>query len=220
MGYHLLMAPIPVPQEYTDASDYRLATDNWNDFAVLGGKPDSSQNRLQYTIAAQFLLDSIVPLLAGESEGEISRSGFPLYHPDLSDQNIFIDDDFNITCIIDWAFSSTIPPAMLYATPGLPHARDVISDLPLQDAFHSGFTSHSATGNGPKPLPQDWKNGAIVTHFLRLVCLDSLQDFHHLEALCGLALDKPFDLRETLSKRALTAEAVKLQQVLAATQKK
>ncbi|ATY58947.1 kinase-like domain [Cordyceps militaris] len=216
MGYHLLVAPIPIPQEYTDTSDYRLATDHWNDFAVLGGKPESSQNRLQYTMAAQFLLDSIIPLLAGESKEEISTSSFPLYHPDLSDQNIFIDDDFNITCIIDWAFSSTVPPAMLYATPGLPHARDTISDPLLQDAFHSGYTSNLATGNRPKPLPRDWKNGAIVTHFLRLACLDSLQDFHHFEALCGLALDKPFDLPETLSKLALTAEAVKLQQVLAA----
>ena len=31
---------------------------------------------------------------------------FVLHRPDLSVNSIYIDEDFNITCIIDWAYSS------------------------------------------------------------------------------------------------------------------
>ena len=38
-----------------------------------------------------------------------SGEGFPLEHSDLGLLNIFVDDDFNITCIIDWGLCSTVP---------------------------------------------------------------------------------------------------------------
>ncbi|EGX88001.1 hypothetical protein CCM_09137 [Cordyceps militaris CM01] len=226
MGHHLFMAPIPVPQEYTNISDYLLATDSWNDFAILGGKVESSENRLQYSITGHFLRDAIIPLLTGEREEQ--GAGFPLCHPDLSDQNIFIDEEFNITCIIDWAFSFTVPPAQLCTAPGLPHPRDVVTDPRLHDAYRDGFSydanadrdsfSHDAhTCVQSNPLPRDWNTGAAISRFLRIVYMDSLQDYHHLEALCALCFDgKPFDLPSILSRQALTPDAINLRELLAA----
>ncbi|KAL3496392.1 hypothetical protein BJX62DRAFT_119369 [Aspergillus germanicus] len=94
-----------------------------HDYATMGSKIRSRKNRLDYT-AARILLMDIVPWLSGIDTGT-GCDGFPLYHPDLSTQNIFVDDDLNITCIIDWAFASSVPPAMLLVCPGLPHPRTV-----------------------------------------------------------------------------------------------
>jgi hypothetical protein len=64
------------------------------------------------------------------------ENGFPLWHPDLSMSNTFVDDDFNI---IDWAFSSTVPISTLLMTPSLPHPRDDI-DMILVPTFRASFT--------------------------------------------------------------------------------
>lgn len=63
---------------------------------------------------------------------------FPLHHPDLSVNNIFIDDQCHITCVIDWAFSSTVPLPVLLAAPGLPQTRDRL-EKPLVCVFEDGF---------------------------------------------------------------------------------
>lgn len=55
MGYHVLRAPIPIPQEYPTFAKYYAATDRWNDFATLGERVDSSLNRLQYCIASHLI---------------------------------------------------------------------------------------------------------------------------------------------------------------------
>ncbi|OWT43353.1 hypothetical protein VFPPC_17484 [Pochonia chlamydosporia 170] len=46
MGYHVLRAPVPIPKEYPNFSEYYAATDRWNDFATLEGISESSINRL------------------------------------------------------------------------------------------------------------------------------------------------------------------------------
>jgi hypothetical protein len=66
------------------------------------------------------------------------ESGFPLSHPDFRMDNIFVDDDLNITYIIDWAFSSTVPISTLM-TPSLPHPRDDV-DTTLVPTFRASFT--------------------------------------------------------------------------------
>lgn len=60
MGYHILRAPIPIPQEYGDFAKYHAATDRWNDFATIGGLVESSANRLQYCLANQLLEESMI----------------------------------------------------------------------------------------------------------------------------------------------------------------
>lgn len=110
VGYHVLRAPLPVPQEYSDFAEYHAATDRWNDFVTIGGLAESSANRFQYCLASELLQDTVIPNMINPSAC-LSAPGFPLYHHDISTQNLFIDDDMNITCIIDWAFYSTVPPA-------------------------------------------------------------------------------------------------------------
>jgi hypothetical protein len=63
---------------------------------------------------------------------------FPLCHADRSVNNIYVDNDYNITCVIDWAFASSIPKTMMLEAPGLPQYRDEISSE-LHTSFIDGF---------------------------------------------------------------------------------
>ena len=223
MGYHILRAPVPVPKEYSNLAKYYAATDHWNDFATLGGLVDSSVNRLQYCLASQLLRDSIIPHMV-RTVCQPAPS-FPLQHHDISLQNLFVDDDLNITCVIDWAFSSTVPPAQLLATPGLPHPRDLVLDSSLVSAFRSGFETENGKTGSCTIEPSYWKVGEMVSRFMRLVNLDALQDYSHLEALCVLALGPviPGDdgedansLPAMLATRAAVQDALALADELAA----
>ncbi len=128
----------PIPDEYKKYDDYLSATDWWNDFVNVGSKIDSAKNRLHYVILARLLQD-IIPSLVEESYLGLTSVGakYPLCHPDLSVNNIFIDDDCNITCIIDWAFSTSVPFSALLTTPGLPHPRDEMTPSLIR-AFRNG----------------------------------------------------------------------------------
>ncbi|KAM4058385.1 phosphotransferase enzyme family protein [Hirsutella rhossiliensis] len=76
MEHHILLAPVPIPQEYSDFTKYRSAERRWNDYAALGGKAESSKNRLQYSIASYLIRDQIIPHL---TRPNIPRMfGFPL----------------------------------------------------------------------------------------------------------------------------------------------
>jgi hypothetical protein len=147
----------------------------WNDFVTVGGKTDSSDNRLDYIIAGDALRDIIrkLELLTINSET------FPLCHPDLSVNNIYIDDDYKITCIIDWAFASSIPESMLLTTPGLPQYRDEIgSELHL--AFIDGFLAAI-----PGSVEEKWihryhdslERSQVTWRLSRLLNLDSISDY-------------------------------------------
>lgn len=85
MRYHVLRAPVPVPQEYPNFTEYYAATDRWNDFAALGGMVESSRNRLQHCLASQILQDSIIPSMARPVWQ--SAPGFPLQHHTLVHPN-------------------------------------------------------------------------------------------------------------------------------------
>ncbi|KAK4145396.1 uncharacterized protein C8A04DRAFT_26905 [Dichotomopilus funicola] len=223
MGHHVLRAPVPVPQEYHDFAKYYAATDRWNDFVALGGMVDSSSNRLQYCLASHLLRNSIIPHMVRPVSQ--SAPGFPLYHHDISVQNLFVDDDLNITCVIDWAFSSTVPPAQLFATPGLPHPRDLVLDSSLVNAFRSGIETENKNISGGKIEPNYWKAGQMVSRFMRVVNLDALQDYDHIEALYALAggpVTSGLDRSDTnsvsaiLARRATSHDALALACELAA----
>lgn len=107
--------------------------DQWNDFVTIGRKIDSAENRLDYMIAGDILRD----IVRNFNLPVIKPGTFPLCHPDLS-VNIFVDDDYNISCIIDWAFSSSIPESMLLAPPGLPQYCDELTS-DFQMPFINGF---------------------------------------------------------------------------------
>ncbi|KAF7131125.1 hypothetical protein CNMCM5793_004112 [Aspergillus hiratsukae] len=141
---HCFTAPLPSLRDYESDAQYREAVNLWNAFVAVEEKIDTSENRVDYVIAGDALRDMIEPLdLRGTCLG-----GFPLWHPDLSVNNIYVDEDHNITCIIDWAFSSSVPDAVLLAPPGLPQSRDELSE-DLVASFRDGFTSALLSTVGP-----------------------------------------------------------------------
>lgn len=136
MEHHLLHAPVPIPQEYENYQVYRRAIDRWNDYVAIGSKMESAKNRLDYAMVGISLTEN-VPLLV-QQDKDIKCNDFPLCHPDLSFENIFVDEELNITCIIDWAFASSIPPSMPLVCPGIPHPRDGAA-RDLRMAYAEGF---------------------------------------------------------------------------------
>jgi hypothetical protein len=57
-------------------------------------------------------LQDIMPLLPG-----VSDQKFYLRHPDDAGSHIMVDDEFNITGIIDWEWAHTVPGAMAFSSP-------------------------------------------------------------------------------------------------------
>jgi hypothetical protein len=105
-----------------------------------------------------------------------------LSHPDLSTNNIFVDDEFNITCIIDWAFSFTVPISTLLMTPSLPHPRDGV-DATLVSSFRAGFIHHFFQGKDIELDSEFWDSTRRAWLFTRLVALDGLQDYNYFTEL-------------------------------------
>jgi hypothetical protein len=122
----------------------------------VGSKIDGSKNRLDYCIVGHFLRQ-MIPLITQQTfaiSGDF-ENGYPLYHPDLSTSNIFVDSDFNITCVTDWEFSSTVPISTLLVKPSLPHPRDEV-DTTLVPTFRASFTHHFLQGKDIKLNPEFW----------------------------------------------------------------
>lgn len=177
LSHHCFVAPVPCRGEYQSDHEYHEACDLWNDFVKVGHKIDSSDNRLDFIIAGSALQDIIrhwrlkLPKAVPES--------FPLCHSDLSVNNVYVDDDYNITCIIDWEFSSSVPEAMLLIPPGLPQSRDELSQ-DLVVAFKLGFwASISSTPRvietiRASDLLQHSRLPWLLTRFLNF---DSIHDY-------------------------------------------
>jgi len=163
---HVFFAPIPELKEFEIILSQWSAVSRWNDFVAVGSKIDNSKNRLDYCIAGHFLRKMIpLNLISRQS---FATNGFPLYHPDLSTSNIFVDDDFNITCIIDWAFSSTVPISTLLMAPSLPHPRDEV-DTALVPTLTASFTRPFFQGKDVKLDPEFWDSTRRAWLFTRLV---------------------------------------------------
>jgi hypothetical protein len=182
LQHNVFFAPVPSLKGYETSPSRRSAIFRWEDFVKIGGKIDSGQNRLDYCTAGHFL-QQMVPHLRGETSGALSKpvNGFPLCHPDLSASNIFVDSELNITCVIDWAFTSTVPVSTALITPGLPHPRDGTEPF-LDSAFKTSFIE-----NGPydveKLAQEPWESTRKAWLFTRLTLLDGLQDYHYFKEL-------------------------------------
>ena len=114
------------------------------------------------------------------------KPSFSIYHSDLSINNIYVDEHFNITCIIDWAFTSSVPFSMLLTA--LPQSRDEI-DPSLLPAFENGFrcaleesTKHKNTENEMR-LCQMLSCSRPLWLLSRLLNFDSITDYHLFQAL-------------------------------------
>lgn len=175
LSHHCFVAPVPSRHDYESSRQYERAVDLWNDFITVGGKTDSSDNRLDYIIAGDALREIVQKL----ELPTVNHEKFPLCHPDLSVNNIYVDDDYNITCIIDWAFASSVPESMLLAMPGLPQYRDEIgSELHLP--FIDGFIA-AIPGSMEERLINGYRDslerGQVPWRLSRLLNLDSIDDY-------------------------------------------
>lgn len=182
LQHNVFFAPVPSLENFETSQSRRAAVSRWEDFVKIGGKIDSGQNRLDYCTAGHFM-QQMVPFLRGETFGALSKpvDGFPLCHPDLSASNIFVDSELNITCIIDWAFASTVPVSTALVTPGLPHPRDGTEPY-LDLAFKSGFIADRLYEE-VKLEPSLWECTRKASLFNRLVLLDGLQDYYYFKEL-------------------------------------
>lgn len=178
----LFLRPIPL-QEYVDFSRYKDACGKWNDFVILGDKIDCSPNRLDYVVVAD-LLSEIVAEWLKETPSICARSWhlrhFPLHHPDLSVNNVFINDQYQITCVIDWGFSSTVPLPVLLAAPGLPQTRDRL-DNALASAFDDGFRLAALNAPRDEDLQEYQYLCEMVQHSRRIWSASRLLEFSSTE---------------------------------------
>lgn len=175
LSHHCFVAPVPSWHDYQSSIQYESAVNLWNDFVTVGGKTDSSDNRLDYIIAGDALRDVVrkVELPA------VNLETFPLCHPDLSVNNIYVDDDYNITCIIDWAFASSIPESMLLVTPGLPQYRDEVSSE-LRIPFMDGFVAAMPGAMEERSIQRyrdSLERDQVSWKLSRLLNLDSISDY-------------------------------------------
>ncbi|KAL9037972.1 MAG: hypothetical protein Q9214_005469 [Letrouitia sp. 1 TL-2023] len=211
LGHHCFFAPIPARNEYRNDTEFRKASNWWSDFVTVQSKIDSSENRVDYIIAGEVLSDVLLQWIDNHSTRPLDDSGprFAVHHPDLSVNNIFVDAESNITCIIDWAFCSTVPLSTLLTAPGLPQSRCEL-DASLSSVFEVGFqyalrinaAAHTASINSELSL---LRYSRLVWLFLRISSFDSTADFHLFQAIWELlgdsqSLAELFRSKQTLLK--------------------
>ncbi|KAJ5638779.1 hypothetical protein N7528_001169 [Penicillium herquei] len=175
LSHHCFVAPIPSQNDYQDRTQYTRAVDLWSDFVTVGNKIDTADNRLDYIIRGDILHDIVQKLKFPVANQET----YPISHSDLSVNNIYVDDDHNITCIIDWAFTSALPESFLLAAPGLPQYGDEISSE-LHRSFKTGFLA-ALPGTMEENLVQKYHEslewGHLSWKLSRLLNLDSTSDY-------------------------------------------
>ena len=208
LSHHCFVAPVPSHDDYPSSTQFKSAVNLWNDFVTIGRKTDSSDNRLDYIIAGDALRDIVrrIQLPA------VNRDTFPMCHADLSVNNIYVDDEYNITCIIDWAFASSIPESMLLATPGLPQYGDEISSE-LRASFMSGFVA-SMPGFMERKLIHRYRESLeqsqIAWRLSRLLNLDSIGDYHFFATVWHFAHGPEEDLEQHFLQRRRSAHYIRL----------
>ncbi|EAW13452.1 uncharacterized protein ACLA_054990 [Aspergillus clavatus NRRL 1] len=194
LSHHCFVAPVPSPEDYPSSVQYRSAVSLWSDFVTIGHKIDSSDNRLDYIIAGDALREIVQNFELPGANAET----FPLCHADLSVNNIYVDDDYNITCIIDWAFASSIPESLLLAPPGLPQYRDELSPE-LHPSFIEGFIDSlpaSIDENSVHRYRELVQRGQVSWRLSQLLNLDSINDYDLFASVWPFARGPGEDVRE------------------------
>ena len=153
---------------------------------------DRGQNRLDYRIVSELAKEMIPKFNRGTASEAV-----PLHHPDLSVNNIFVDDDLHITCVIDWGFASSVPFAELLAAPGMPYPR-CLADPSFIATFRPGFEEKAG-----RVKSQFWEDSGKGKHFQLLIFMDSMQDYRHFEELYKLVYkpDQPVNIAALVRKQ-------------------
>lgn len=93
----------------------RLGCGSVGRLCKVGGKVDNRRNRMDYCIVSEMSREAIPRFST-----RLASGAFPLRHPDLSVNNMLVNDDLRITCIIDWSSASSVPLTELLAVPDMP----------------------------------------------------------------------------------------------------
>ena len=208
LSHHCFVAPVPSRGEYQSSVQYEKAVDLWNDFVTVGRKTDSSNNRLDYIIAADALRDILQQL----ELPAVNPGTFPLYHPDLSVNNIYVDDDYNITCLIDWAFASSVPESMLLAIPGLPQYRDELCSE-LHKPFIDGFIAAvpgSMDEEVIRKYHQSFQSGQAAWGLGRFLNLESINDHTLLATIWQSRRDSDQELGQYFLRQRCSPHYIQL----------
>lgn len=183
LAHHCFFAPVPCRQDYGSHDLYIAACDLWNDYVAVGCKIDSADNRFDYIIAGEALRGLISKWQQG-----LPSSSFPLCHPDLSVNNIYVDNEHNVTCIIDWQFCSSVPEGMVSIPPGLPQSRHELHG-DLVGFFRDGFAQNQRIELMTIPMARcDWL-------LSRLLIFDSTNDYSLFAAVWEQMYGPEKDLR-------------------------
>ena len=201
-----LLAPCPLPEEYDTDKHFKEAYDRWHDFVRLGSKLDSSANRMDYVVVSDLLAEMRKEWVEATYPEEEKQHIFTLHHPDLSVNNIFVDECGNITCIIDWAFCSSVPLSLTLTAPGLPQSRHEISEE-LFTALKLGFLSSAlgtdVTLKGEIQRCRILERSRPMWLLSRLLSFDTMNDYHVLQDLWTCVRGQPEEalLEEIDSRR-------------------
>ncbi|KAF5003578.1 hypothetical protein FDECE_9892 [Fusarium decemcellulare] len=183
---HAFFAPVPNMLDYKSWASYQTASRRWNDFVAIGQKIEHSKNILFYCIAGQ-LLSEMIPYLSSSV-----RNSFTLSHPDLHLGNVYVDEDFNVTCIIDWSSTSTGPVSELLVAPSLASSAARPSKC-LITAYRSGFSQRVTEVTPGLPNSDVWAISERMWYFTRLTRLLSRNDHQLFERLFELIYKKSTD---------------------------
>lgn len=198
-----LLIPHPEVDEHNCSEHYHWAYQYHQEFVELKKETEFNKMSVDYFILSH-IIEKMVPHIAkmeeeaernheagmamatgcnsnGVSTGDDSSRGrFVISHPDLHFGNIFVDDDFNITGIIDWSAASTGSLAGLLASPMF---RTVHKPQPAlmaayREGFRKGYIAHDGIGGGRTtyssghtfPAAQ-WKKAEMLEHFQPLISM-------------------------------------------------
>ncbi|OQE25873.1 hypothetical protein PENFLA_c008G05109 [Penicillium flavigenum] len=209
------VAPIPSREDYENDAAHIDACKLWNGFVAIGDKIDSAENRLDYIVVADALKDLIAQRTSVYPTHTLPDP-FPLHHPDLSVNNIFVDDDFNITSIIDWSSCSSVPLAILLAPPGLPQSRHALSEE-LNEVFREGYKEASRSNcQGERKSFLSFNALAILEDsefswsLIRLLTFDSTDDLRLFRTLWNTVHDSNYDLESFITSQRHLPHYVRL----------
>lgn len=193
MSSHALTVPMCRQSDFATYEELKRAHSWRISFLALADKLEQHRNRFEFCLAAEMLRERVVPqLCASQREHE----GFPLMHNDLSSGNIFVDDDRNITCVIDWSSATTVPDVELFATP----LWSVWQRGAGPELVHA-FRQTAAPIQGWLNDADFWAKTDKVGPWQRLMRFTSYHDLDDLTALMGRDVDGIVDLFQEHTKR-------------------
>ncbi len=187
----------------------------------MQSKIDSSDNRADYLIAGEILAEKITKWPDDMPEVLLSyrEHRFAIYHPDLNVNNIFVDEELNITCIIDWAFCSAVPLSILLTPPGLPQSRYEL-DVSLLRKFEKGFRQSLKENTQCQGVDTEravcWMSSRSRQMWLlsRILTFDTTTDYHLFKAFWDLIGSYNQDMAEFFRSKQSSKNYISLHKEL------